>query len=1015
MDLKSGFQSMKVSSAVKNVLTGVQRSFIRIFKQLARLAETGRKLIAPSKGQVSAGSPRIKSRDLLSGLGSLIVLIMKRLRHNLGITISGVIGIIAVLAMVVCVPVFSHAVSGQILRGQLQEKSANNHRGLFSVHQYVIDQTSASPLTIDVIDRVTSYIRHETPIRIGTEVEELIVEMQTISVNWKPEKIQYTISDDEPWMNFGFFTLDDLQKHAKIVEGAWPEISTDPGKPIQVAVHQNAADLSLLNVGDIYRYKQFKVQITGLWAPVESTESYWFQMPNSAYNNMMWVPKDTYVNLLSKVFARPIFYASWYTRMREKSIKFNEAQRYLLGMTRMDLALKQQVPNLKTDYSPAEELGQYQERAESLTTLFYAVGGPMVILALLFISLTANIAVQQYEQETATLRGRGTSWLQVSALNLMESLILLAIAIIPSLLVGWVAALLMGQTLSFLKFASRPSIPFSLDGLNPLWLVIASSVIVISRFLPMLQVSRTTIVRMKQSRDAAKPLWQRFFLDFFILIPGIYAYMTMSGLAEKTQFLERVQAPPSGQYRDILLYVAPSLFAMALCMILIRIIPVLLRLIARIVEHFPQVWLYLSVQQIARRPQDHSSAVLLIMISLSLAIYSASMAKTLDRWLHDSLYYKSGSDLAVHEYAVVGGGPSGMPGGQSAPTQLQELDFSVDAFFNIEEHRNLPSVEGVTRVGKYPGKFSFGVGELNCNFMGIDRIDFPKVAFFRDDFSDESFGALMNQLGSTLDAVLIPRSVAAEKGLRIGDQIDTTVMVSEEPINKSFTVTGIFDYFPTVYPSVTPTLIVNFGGIFDNPDAVVGYDLWIKLNEDADTDLVIKQVTKIVGGNRAVVEVLGDAKRELKKQTDEPERMGLFGILNVGFLMTGLMPGIGFILYSYASLRRRFIQLGILQAIGISVKQLIGYLVSEQVILMGIAIFGGLGIGLVASHLFVPFLQVNSTSGLPIPPFEVRIGWTESIVISLVFFLVLVATMIGTISSLVRMKVFQAVKMGETL
>ena len=131
--------------------------------------------------------------------------------------------------------------------------------------------------------------------------------------------------------------------------------------------------------------------------------------------------------------------------------------------------------------------------------------------------------------------------------------------------------------------------------------------------------------------------------------------------------------------------------------------------------------------------------------------------------------------------------------------------------------------------------------------------------------------------------------------------------------------------------------------------------------------------------------------------------------------MTGLMPGIGFVLYSYASLRRRFIQLGILQAIGLSMRHLIGYLASEQFLLMGVAILGGASIGLISSYLFVPFLQVGAAGGSPVPPFEVQIGWVESGVISFIFFLVLLSTMIGTISYLLRMKVFQAVKMGETL
>jgi putative ABC transport system permease protein len=143
--------------------------------------------------------------------------------------------------------------------------------------------------------------------------------------------------------------------------------------------------------------------------------------------------------------------------------------------------------------------------------------------------------------------------------------------------------------------------------------------------------------------------------------------------------------------------------------------------------------------------------------------------------------------------------------------------------------------------------------------------------------------------------------------------------------------------------------------------------------------------------------------------------MGLFGILNVGFFITGLMPGIGFLLYSYASLRRRFIQLGIMQAIGLSVRQLVASLISEQAILMGLALLFGALIGLVTSIMFVPFMQTGATPGAPVPPFQVIVGWGEAAWLSLAFGLVLGVTMVGTIYYLARLKVFQAVKLGETL
>ena len=49
--------------------------------------------------------------------------------------------------------------------------------------------------------------------------------------------------------------------------------------------------------------------------------------------------------------------------------------------------------------------------------------------------------------------------------------------------------------------------------------------------------------------------------------------------------------------------------------------------------------------------------------------------------------------------------------------------------------------------------------------MGIDRLDFPNVAFYRDDFASESLGVLMNALGAEPMGVLIPKDLADEKKL----------------------------------------------------------------------------------------------------------------------------------------------------------------------------------------------------------------------------------------------------------
>src|SRR6185369_8672625 len=156
-----------------------------------------------------------------------------------------------------------------------------------------------------------------------------------------------------------------------------------------------------------------------------------------------------------------------------------------------------------------------------------------------------------------------------------------------------------------------------------------------------------------------------------------------------------------------------------------------------------------------------------------------------------------------------------------------------------------------------------------------------------------------------------------------------------------------------------------------------------------------------------------NAFQNIQNLMGQAEWLGLFGLLSVGFLLTGLMAGIGFVLDTFASLRQHFIQLGILMAVGLPKAQVVSYLVLERLFLMGIAIAGGTGVVYILCVLFIPLLQISIAGAAPVPPFTVLIGWTESIWLIVAFGVVLLFAVIGTIGYLVRIKIFQAVKLGE--
>ena len=95
--------------------------------------------------------------------------------------------------------------------------------------------------------------------------------------------------------------------------------------------------------------------------------------------------------------------------------------------------------------------------------------------------------------------------------------------------------------------------------------------------------------------------------------------------------------------------------------------------------------------------------------------------------------------------------------------------------------------------------------------------------------------------------------------------------------------------------------------------------------------------------------------------------------------------------------------------------QMTGYLVWELGFLILIGGLIGTVLGYFASMLFIPFMQIGSEPADLIPPFKVLIAWDSIYQIYYMFGILFGLTLIVSIILLRRMKIFQAIKLGETI
>ena len=84
-----------------------------------------------------------------------------------------------------------------------------------------------------------------------------------------------------------------------------------------------------------------------------------------------------------------------------------------------------------------------------------------------------------------------------------------------------------------------------------------------------------------------------------------------------------------------------------------------------------------------------------------------------------------------------------------------------------------------------------------------------------------------------------------------------------------------------------------------------------------------------------------------------------------------------------------------------------------MLILVGLG--AGTGLGIWVSNLFIPSLQTGASMAAHIPPFIVQIDWGSVFQIYILFGLLFFAALSVLTAMLLRMKIFQAVKLGEAV
>ena len=954
---------------------------------------------------------------------AICIISIKRLWVYKALTLATLIGLITVVAFVMTIPLYAEAINYNILLSELNEKAETTQRPPFA-YRYSYLGALRGMHQWEALAEIDTYLTTQAGDALGLPQDKVISHFETNTYKLFPEDTTNYAEDEGQLAIVSFALTHAIDDHINLIEGEFPLTATaQSDSPIPVLLTESFAQATGLQVGEIYiafnhrdsgnrSARQIPVQVAGIWQPRDANSEFWFYAPD-VFDDLMLVSEDVYINRLSPIMDDEIRLAVWSLLMDGQHVDTADVNRLLANANNVLRQAERRLPGIAISTSPADALRRYREAVRQQTQKLLTFSVPLVGLSLVFIGLVAGLTIDQRRNEIAVMRGRGATSLQLVGAAFLEGVLLGLIALVIGAVVAVGLTHLVGKTRSFLDFTATVDLRIVMTPLALSVGALAVGAATLAQTLPTLIAARQTVMGYKQtqSRNLNLPWWQRVWLDVGLLLVVIYAF-------DQLRRLGSLQLPwedgPVNQdpYQNPFLFLLPAVAALAITLIGIRLIPLILRLALLPLKLINRVGLILALQNMSRSSRNFSTPFILLTMMVSLAIFTASIARTLDLHLLDQAYYRSGADVSLVPDAWLTDASLSGATASAAPDDT-EPDLPDYYFLPIADYKTIPGVNNAARVGRYRIKADLGNRPIDGTFFGVDRVDFGQVAFWRGDFAAEPLGSLLNSLATASDSVLVSRDLLNAYPIQIGDTIRLTVTSGNTEIELPVRVVGVVDYFTGWYPQSGGHLFVgNLDYLFARVGGQLNHTIWLQLNAMADKPQAIETY---MDEHDIPGQLWRISEQDIVRAQQQPDRQGVLGLLSVGLIAIGVLTILGIMLYAVFSFRKQAIELGVLRAIGLSMPSMIAVVVWELVIFMTMGIGLGIGLGIWMSHLMIPFFQGGSSEIYLVPPFIVEISWPAIFTLILFFGLLLGLMLMIIIPLLARMKIFQAVKLGETV
>ncbi|MCY4528801.1 MAG: FtsX-like permease family protein [Chloroflexi bacterium] len=550
-----------------------------------------------------------------------------------------------------------------------------------------------------------------------------------------------------------FAYVPDIEEQIVIRGGAYPSASpvNAPGAPfaIEAMIPVEAAELFGARIGDRVSavlpwsddLTHIEVVISAIFQREDPEAEVWQleeegleAATGDSFRTMPFhISEEAFLETLGPRLRRMEATYSWLLMTDADRVNARNSTDTLSDIRGTNSLLNSTLSSFRQTTSLDNALDEYDRRLFFSKLPMFVVLVLIAIVILYYVATLSSLVVEDRRNEVALLRSRGADSTQILLVFVMEGLTIAALSVVFGPLLAAVAISVLGLTPAFSDLGAGGLLTVSLSAGAYMMAALGGVLSFVALIIPAFRASRMSVTqeRQRSSRPTDLPFFQRYYLDVLLLIIGILLFR---------QLTEQGSVVARNLFGEIavnqMLLAVPGIILVASAMVLLRLFPVVMNLLSRLLSSWLPAGMVMGVWQMARNPAHYARLSLLLILTAGLGIFAASFSATLDRSFVERVLFFTGSDVRLNGNVPV----SSFRRGLSPEDQFKSISILR------ERYEQIPGIDSVSLVRRSSGHDLSKIFGGTYDMVAVEPERFLDVAWFREDFTGRPVSEVFSSL-----------------------------------------------------------------------------------------------------------------------------------------------------------------------------------------------------------------------------------------------------------------------------